>query len=257
MDEGTMIKLDGVVKSYQNFVAVNGLSLQVPEGSVFGFLGPNGAGKTTTIRMLTGILEQDQGELRIFGKRYRDHRNQILNRMGYVPDRPFLYGKLTANELLRFLGSLRRLPTDVVRRRGQQLLEQFQLGEFGNQLIERYSHGMRQKLVLATALLHEPDLLIVDEPMVGLDPRAAKQVKQLILDFARSGKSVFMSTHTLEVAAQLCDQVGIIHKGRLVADESIPNLTARIEANDGDLEAVFMALTKDQHNEDLLEAIPR
>lgn len=251
-----MIKLDGVVKSYQNFVAVNGLSLHVPEGKVFGFLGPNGAGKTTTIRMITGILEQDEGDLRIFDHTYRKNRNDILNRLGYVPDRPFLYGKLTANELLRFLGSLRRLPTQVVKKRGQSLLEQFQLGEFGNQLIERFSHGMRQKLVLAAALLHEPDLLIVDEPMVGLDPRAAKQVKQLILDFAKSGKSVFMSTHTLEVAAQLCDQVGIIHKGKLVADESIPALTARIEANDGDLEAVFMALTKDNLNEEMHEVIP-
>ncbi|CAM2065353.1 ABC transporter ATP-binding protein [Sulfidibacter corallicola] len=251
-----MIRLEGVVKSYQNFVAVNGLTLHVPPGSVFGFLGPNGAGKTTTIRMLTGILEPDEGSLLVFGKTYRKNRNDILNRLGYVPDRPFLYGKLTAMELLRFLGSLRKIQGAEVQRRAMDLLDQFNLADFANQLIERYSHGMRQKLVLASALLHDPDLLIVDEPMVGLDPRAAKQVKELILQFARQGKSVFMSTHTLEVAAQLCHQVGIIHKGKLVADESIPNLTKRIEANDGDLEAVFMALTKDLERDQDREVVP-
>lgn len=247
-----MIEIKSVSKSYQKFTAVRNLNLSIPSGKVFGFLGPNGAGKTTTIRMMTGILEPDEGSIEIFGKNYRHHRNDILNRLGYVPDRPFLYGKLTAMELLRFLGSLRRLSAKMVKTRGQELLEQFNLGDFGNQLIERFSHGMRQKLVLAAALLHRPDLLIVDEPMVGLDPRAAKQVKQLILDFAAAGKTVFMSTHTLEVAAQLCDFVGIIHNGSLITYETIPNLTARLEARDGDLEAVFMALTKEQEN----EAIP-
>jgi len=244
-----MIDVDDVSKSYQKFQAVRHLDLQVQSGQVFGFLGPNGAGKTTTIRMLTGILEPDEGEIRLFGKVFSKNRKSILNRMGYIPDRPFLYGKLTGMELLRFLGSMRRLPSDMVRRRGKELLEMFHLDEFGNQLIERYSHGMRQKLVLAAALLHDPDLLIVDEPMVGLDPRAARQVKELILEFARQGKSVFMSTHTLEVAAQLCDRIGIIHQGRLIANETIPELTRRIQANDGDLEAVFMALTEEAENE--------
>lgn len=244
-----MIEVEGVWKSYQKFQAVKNLNLTVEAGQVFGFLGPNGAGKTTTIRMLTGILEPEKGEIRIFGQPFAKNRKVILNRMGYIPDRPFLYGKLTGMELLRFLGSMRRLPAAKARRRGEELLEMFHLGEFANQLIERYSHGMRQKLVLAAALLHEPDLLIVDEPMVGLDPRAARQVKELILDFARAGKSVFMSTHTLEVAAQLCDRVGIIHQGALIANETIPALTRRIQAKDGDLEAVFLALTQQADNE--------
>ena len=247
-----MIEVKGVYKSYQKFMAVRDLDLSVPPGSVFGFLGPNGAGKTTTIRMLTGILEPDSGEIEIFDKSFAKHRDEILNRLGYIPDRPFLYGKLTAMELLRFLGSLRGIPSAETGRRGMALLEQFKLGEFANQLIERLSHGMRQKLVLSAALLHEPELLVVDEPMVGLDPRAAKQVKELIRGFAEEGKTVFMSTHTLEVAANLCDRVGIIHKGQLVANESIPSLTRRLEARDGDLEAVFMALTQEQED----EAIP-
>ncbi|MDJ0839061.1 MAG: ABC transporter ATP-binding protein [Acidobacteriota bacterium] len=244
-----MIRMTGVTKSYQNFVAVKDMDLHVPAGMVFGFLGPNGAGKTTTIRMLTGILEPDKGEIALFDKPYKKHRNEILNRMGYIPDRPFLYGKLTVMELLRFLGSLRRIPAKVVEERGMKLLKQFQLGEFSNQLVERLSHGMRQKLVFSAALLHNPDLLIVDEPMVGLDPRAAKNVKKLIRDLADSGKTVFMSTHTLEVAAALCDRVGIIHGGKLVTDETLPNLTQRLATKDGDLEAVFLALTQEKHDE--------
>ena len=244
-----MIEVSGVIKSYQKFTAVNGLNLNIQPGTVFGFLGPNGAGKTTTIRMLTGILDPDAGSIKIFGKTYKQARNDILNRMGYVPDRPFLYGKLTAMEFLRFLGSLRGLDSSFVQKRGVELLIEFSLGEFRNQLIERFSHGMKQKLILAASLLHDPDLLIVDEPMVGLDPRAAKQVKQLILDFAANGKTVFMSTHTLEVAAQLCHQVGIIHRGRLVVNEPVAELTRRMQAPDGDLEAVFMALTKELDDE--------
>ena len=240
-----MITAKGIFKSYQSFKAVQDLHLEVPQGKVFGFLGPNGAGKTTTIRMLTGILEPDEGQIEVFGLPYATHRNEILNHMGYIPDRPFLYGKLTVMELLRFLGSLRRMSPAEVRKRGMDLLEQFQLADFAHQLVERLSHGMRQKLVFSAALLHQPKLLIIDEPMVGLDPRAAKQVKELLRDYASGGRTVFMSTHTLEVAAALCDQVGIIHKGRMVASESLERLTKRLEKRDGDLEAVFMALTED------------
>lgn len=227
-------------------MAVKDISFTVDSGLVYVFLGPNGAGKTTTIRMLTGILASDAGELKIFGKTYKQARNEILNRIGYIPDRPFLYGKLSAMEMIRFMGSLRRLSPNHVKKRGRELLEQFKLVDFEEELIERFSHGMRQKLVMTLALLHDPDLLIVDEPMVGLDPRAALHMKQLLVSRARAGKTVFMSTHTLEVAAQLCDQVGIIHQGQLVANETLQSLTRRMEKNDGDLEAVFMALTEDQ-----------
>lgn len=244
-----MIEMINVTKSYQNFVAVREMNLDVGDGMVFGFLGPNGAGKTTTIRMLTGILEPDEGTINIFGKPYTKHRNEILNRMGYIPDRPFLYGKLTVMELLRFLGSLRKMSSRDVKKRGMELLEQFALAEHANQLVERLSHGMRQKLVFSSALLHDPDLLIVDEPMVGLDPRAAKQVKRLIRELADSGKTVFMSTHTLEVAAALCDRVGIISGGTLVANETVSILTETGDARDGDLESVFMALTQEKQDE--------
>jgi len=247
-----VIRATGLTKTFQNFVAVDHIDLNVPQGIVFAFLGPNGAGKTTTIRILTGILEPDSGKLEMFGTDYASRRSHILNRIGFIPDRPFLYGKLSAMELLRFLGSLRRLDGSFVKKKSLEMLEEFKLIDFRNELIERFSHGMKQKLVMISALLHDPDLLIVDEPMVGLDPRAALQVKRLILDFAKKGKTVFMSTHTLDVAAQLCDRVGIIHKGQIVANETLPNLTKRLEAQDGDLEAVFLALTEDQEP----EAIP-
>lgn len=244
-----MIKVSGVYKRYQNFTAVRDLHLEVPEGKVFGFLGPNGAGKTTTIRMLTGILEPDEGDISIFGQNFKQHRNDILHHMGYIPDRPFLYGKLTVMELLRFLGSLRGISRGEVQKRGMALLEQFNLADFANQLVERLSHGMRQKVVFSSALLHRPKLLIIDEPMVGLDPRAAKQVKELLRGYVIDGSTVFMSTHTLEVAAALCDRVGIIHKGQMVANETLETLTQRLEKRDGDLEAVFMALTEEAGDE--------
>jgi ABC-2 type transport system ATP-binding protein len=249
-----LIKAQGICKNFQKFRAVEHLNLTVPPGSLYVFLGPNGAGKTTTIRMLTGILVPDEGSLELFGLNYERHRSQILNRLGYIPDRPFLYGKLSARELLRFMAALRKLDRVHARKRGEELLEQFQLAEFGDELIERFSHGMKQKLVMALALLHDPDLLVVDEPMVGLDPRAAHHVKGLLSALARAGKTVFMSTHTLEVAAQLCDRVGIIHRGRLVADEDLPSLTLRMNAREGDLEAVFMALTKEEEQD--REGIP-
>lgn len=248
-----MIKVKAISKSYQNFMAVKNLDLEVPSGTVFGFLGPNGAGKTTTIRMLTGILEPDKGSIEVFGLDFRRHRNKILQNLGYIPDRPFLYGKLTVMELLHFLGSLRGLKRAHAQARGLALLEQFKLAEFANQLIERLSHGMRQKLVFSAALLHEPKLLIIDEPMVGLDPRAALQVKALLRDYVLDGRTVLMSTHTLEVAAALCDRVGIIHHGQMVANETLENLSDRLKTRDGDLEAVFMALT----NESGDEAVPQ
>lgn len=251
-----MIELERLVKTYQDFTAVNQLSLSIGEGEVFGFLGPNGAGKTTTIRMLTGILQPDEGGVRLFGKTYAKARDEILNNMGYIPDRPYLYGKLTGMELLRFMGGLRKLRPDFVRKRGMELLELFNLENFAHQLIERYSHGMKQKLVLAGALLHDPKLLVVDEPMVGLDPRAAKLVKELILDFAGGGRTVFMSTHTLEVAEKLCSRIGIIYQGKLVADEPLESLLARIagDQTDTDLEKVFLAMTQDET--EAAEAIP-
>jgi len=240
-----IISAKGLYKRYQDFLAVDNLDLNITAGSVYAFLGPNGAGKTTTIRLLTGILLPDAGELRVFGQTFARHRREILQRLGYIPDRPFLYGKLTALEMLEFQASLHRLDRPAAARRANQLLEQFGLLANRNQLIEQFSHGMRQKLVIASALLHQPELIIVDEPMVGLDPRAARQVKEIMRDFARGGRSVFMSTHSLDIAATLCDRIGIIHHGRLIADQSLPELRHRIDNEDADLEAVFLALTAD------------
>jgi len=249
-----VIVLKNVRKTFQSTVAVDDLILEINPGEVYGFLGPNGAGKTTTIRMLTGILLPDSGTVNVFGMDFKSNRREILNRLGYIPDRAYLYPKLTGIELLQFLGSLRKMPKALVRERAKYYLEMFELESKSNELIERYSHGMRQKLVLASALIHEPDLIIVDEPMVGLDPRAARRIKRLFIELAEQGKTVFMSTHSLDVAEQVCDRVGIIHKGNMVADDRPEILLEELKqsgSNDPshhnpDLEAVFISLTEEE-----------
>jgi len=245
-----VIELQEMTKTFQKTRAVDGISLAIPSGEVYGFLGPNGAGKTTTIRMLTGILIPDSGRIEVLGHSFSKQRSQILNRLGYIPDRAYLYPKLTGYELLMFLGSLRKMDMATIRKQADKYFEMFELRDKAKELIERYSHGMRQKLVLASALIHDPDLIIVDEPMVGLDPRAARRIKELFKELANEGKTVFMSTHSLDVAEQVCTRVGIIHKGKMVADDRpdilLGQLKERGAAADSDLEAVFMALTEDE-----------
>ncbi len=240
-----MIECQQLCKNYQGYKAVDSLTLSIPESCVYAFLGPNGAGKTSSIRMFTGILMADGGDLRVFGKHYAKSRKEILSQIGYIPDRPYLYEKLTAVELLEFHAGLHRLNPSKAKKRSLELLEQFDLSEKAFTLIEKFSHGMKQKLVIACALLHQPQLLIVDEPMVGLDPRATKQIKQLMRGFADSGGTVFMSTHTLAVAEEICDRVGIIHRGKLIADDSLVAIKNRLECDDAGLEEVFLTLTQE------------
>lgn len=248
-----IILLKSVHKKFQTTEAVKDLSLDIQTGEVYGFLGPNGAGKTTTIRMLTGILLPDSGSVQVMGKDYERHRHSILSRIGYIPDRAYLYPKLTGAELLLFLGSLRGLSRGEIKKRSHHYFDMFNLRGKEHELIERYSHGMRQKLILITALMHNPDLIIVDEPMVGLDPRAARQIKLLFRELALEGKTIFMSTHSLDIAAEVCDRVGIIHHGSMVASDRPELLMQRMKRTDDshgeqvdpDLEAVFMALTED------------
>ncbi len=239
-----MITLSGVEKRYGSFVALQPLSLQVRAGEVFGFLGPNGAGKTTTIRMLSGVLTPTAGRIVIDGVDIVTDPVESRRRIGYIPDRPYLYDKLTAKEFLRFVGGIYGVSAEQIEARGDKLLRSHGLFERRDELIEAYSHGMKQRLVLSAALLHEPRVLIVDEPMVGLDPHGARKIKARFREIADSGRTVFLSTHSLETAQEVCDRVGILFRGRLIAYGTVPELLALRGSQD--LQQVFLTITEEE-----------
>ena len=239
-----MIRLEQVTKRYSGFTALQPLDLHVRAGEVFGFLGPNGAGKTTTIRMLSGVLSPTAGRIVIDGLDLRDEPVESRRRIGYIPDRPYLYEKLTAREFLRFVGGIYGMNPNACRERGDMLLAEHDLLDRADELIEAYSHGMKQRLVLSAALLHEPRVLVVDEPMVGLDPQGSRRIKDRFREVARDGRCVFLSTHSLDVAQEVCDRVGILFKGRLVALGSVTELLGG--AGGGDLEEVFLRITEEE-----------
>jgi len=238
-----MITLRNLTKRYGSLVAVDGLNIEVRKGEIFGFIGPNGAGKTTTIRMTAGVLKPTGGEVLIGGVSMASDPVAAKKVIGFIPDRPFLYEKLTGTEFMRFSADLYGVGNGDFREKAEGLLNQFSLQDWGDQLIEAYSHGMKQRLVIASALLHDPRVIIVDEPMVGLDPAGIRMVKDLLRALAGGGTAVFVSTHTLEMAEDLCDRIGIIHKGRLVALGTTGDLRERARMTEGDLEAVFLRLT--------------
>jgi len=240
-----MIELAGLTKKYTDLVAVNDLNIFVPKGEIFGFIGPNGAGKTTTINMMGGIITPTSGSVTICGIQMEEHPEKAKSKIGFISDRPYLYEKLTAMEFLEFISDLYGVNENDFPARSQEQLEMFSLSEWSNELIESYSHGMKQRLVMAAALLHEPEVIIVDEPMVGLDPVAIKMVKELFLHLAAGGVTIFMSTHTLKVAEDICDRIGVIHKGSLVANGTPEDLRRLTDAGEADLEQVFMRLTEE------------
>ena len=237
-----MIELANLTKRYGSTLAVDRLNLAVAKGEIFGFIGPNGAGKTTTIRMIAGVLGPTEGTVRIGGIPMAAEPEAAKRIMGFIPDRPFLYEKLTGMEFLRFIADLYGFAGNF-RERAEGLLIQFSLYDWADHLIEAYSHGMKQRLVIASALLHDPRLIIVDEPMVGLDPAGIRMVKDLLRELARNGTTIFMSTHTLEIAQDLCDRIGVIHRGRLVALGTTGDLRGTASLREGDLEEVFLRLT--------------
>ena len=237
------ISCRGLRKSFGDFEVLRGIDLEVEPGELFGFLGPNGAGKTTTIRVLAGLLQPSAGTVHVAGHDVVKNPREVKRRVGYVPDRAFLYPKLTAREFLEFVGHLYEQDPAAVARVSAPLLERFDLAEWTDELIESYSHGMRQKLALTAAMIHEPEILVIDEPMVGLDPRSARVMKTLLAEFVAGGRTVFLSTHTLEIAEQLCSRVAIVQKGLVVAQGTLEEL--RIQAmTEGSLEAVFLRLTE-------------
>lgn len=240
-----MIELKELTKRYNDFPAVNRLSLVVPKGEIFGFIGPNGAGKTTTINMMGGILAPTSGAVIICGINIQDHPKKAKSKIGYIPDRPYLYEKLTGIEFLKFIGDLYGVDEDTFLNRSQEKLRLFSLSEWADDLIESYSHGMKQRLVMAAALLHDPEVIIIDEPMVGLDPLVINMVKSLFQNLAKEGVTIFMSTHTLKVAEDICDRIGIIHKGSLIATGTAEDLKRDVQNKEADLEEIFIKLTEE------------
>lgn len=239
-----MIELIALTKQFRDKKAVDGISLRVSKGTVFGFLGPNGAGKTTTLMMMAGVLKPTSGKILIGGRDLAMEPEAVKRNMAFIPDHPFLYEKLTALEFLSFIADLYGLQkSPALDGEIDRLLSLFDLEEWKNDLVEGYSHGMKQRLVLSGALLHRPEVLIVDEPMVGLDPSGSRLVKNIFKNEAARGGIVFMSTHSLAVAEELCDDITIIQDGKIKAKGSPDQLRSMVSV-DGNLESVFLRLTE-------------
>ncbi len=250
-----MLRLEGVTKRYGPFTAVDGVDLSVPRGNVFGFLGPNGAGKTTTIRMIAGVLLPTSGRILIGGDDLGADPEQAKTRIGYIPDRPYLYEKLSGREFLRFVAGLWGKDGKAAEERADRLLELFSLSQWQHELIESYSHGMRQKLLISSALLHQPELIVVDEPMVGLDPKSARILKDLFRTYVGNGGTVFLSSHTLEVVEVLCDLIAIIHEGRIIARGTMEELRAQADAGEAHLEEIFLKVTGGEDAADIVAGL--
>ena len=238
-----MIKLTQLTKRYGSFTAVNGIDLTVRKGELFGFLGPNGAGKTTTFRMIAGIILPTAGRIEIGGIDLGRQPLVAKRRLGYIPDRPFVYDKITGAEFLRFVAALYNATDATLERRIDELLDLFELTAWKDQLTESYSHGMRQKLIIASAFVHRPEVIVVDEPMVGLDPKGARLLKDMFREYVDRGGTMLMSTHTLEVAEGMCDRIAIMHGGRILAQGTMTELREQTASGDSNLEDLFLRLT--------------
>jgi ABC-2 type transport system ATP-binding protein len=250
-----VIEVERLVKRYGAVHAVDGVGFVVRRGEVVALLGPNGAGKSTTIKSVTGLVRPSAGRVRVNGFDVVRQGRQAKASLGYVPDRPYLYPKLTGRELLRFVARLRRVEDGG--RAAEAWLETFDLLGAGNALIETYSHGMRQKLTFVAALLHDPAALVIDEPMVGLDPRAARQVRALMRSHADHGRAVLMTTHSMEVAEAVADRVLVMHRGRVAASGTMADLRRAIGQHDADLEAIFLRLTEETTGASVLPVASR
>lgn len=250
-----MITLHTLTKRYGPFTAVDSIDLEVSKGELFGFLGPNGAGKTTTLRMIAGILRPTAGTVVVGGVDMAAQPVAAKAKLGFIPDRPFIYDKLSGAEFLRFVAGLYDQSGAAVERRMDELLALFDLSEWKDELVESYSHGMRQKLIISSAFLHRPDVIVVDEPMVGLDPKATRILKDLFREYTRRGHTIMMSTHTLEVAESLCDRIAIIQGGRIRAVGTLDEISTKADGNAHGLEELFLRLTGEGAARELVEVL--
>jgi ABC-2 type transport system ATP-binding protein len=238
-----MIAVHDLVKVYGQFRAVDGVSFEVPPGEIHGFLGPNGAGKTTTMRMIAGLLKPSAGRILVNGHDLETEPEAAKGSLGFIPDRPYIYEKLTAGEFLRFHAGLYGLQSDGVQARVHEMLDLFELRRWEHELVESFSHGMKQRLVMSAAFLHRPRAVAVDEPMVGLDPRGARLIKDVFRRMSERGVAILMSTHTLEVAQEMCHRISIILKGRIIAHGTVDEVRQLAGGGDDHLTAVFLKLT--------------
>lgn len=240
-----MIEIRNVSKSYDKgeIKAVDNLNLDIRDGEIFGFLGPNGAGKTTTIKMITGILNSDSGSIKINGRDIKKDSIEAKMQFGYVPDNPDMYNKLRGIEYLNFMADVYEVPGNIRKERIELLLKRFDLYDAVNDMIQSYSHGMKQKIVVIGALIHNPSVWILDEPMTGLDPKSSFTLKEMMREHTQQGKSVFFSTHVLEVAEKLCDRIGIINKGKLIFCGTMDEIKEYAKGNES-LENIFLEMTE-------------
>ena len=248
--DDALVRAVSLSRSFGDVRAVDGLDLSVARGELFGFLGPNGAGKTTTMRLLTGLLRPTAGDAFVAGHSLTHEPARARAALGFVPDTPYLYDKLTAREFLSFSAALHGVEPGVAERRGRALLALLELEGAADGLVEGYSHGMRQKTALAGALIHDPQVLFLDEPTIGLDPRSARTIKDLLRGLCDRGKAVFLSTHVLEIAERLCDRVGILAKGKLAVVGTVAELRERARSS-ASLEEIFLGLTGGTEGADL------
>lgn len=249
------LELTSLTKRYDGLTAVDQLSLSVSPGEIMGLLGPNGAGKTTTVKMLTGLMIPTSGTAKIFGYDLQQDPVNAKQRLGYVPDRPYLYEKLTGREFLHFVAGLYHVSVDQLNKRSHELLHLFELTRWQDELIESYSHGMRQKLVLTSALIHQPPVLIIDEPMVGLDPKGAKIVKEIFKTLAQQGTAILLSTHSMELVEHLCHRIAILQGGCLIALGSLQDLKQQAKQDNAHLEDLFLQLTGSAQLSDVIQAL--
>ena len=254
-DSGIMLVLENLTKKFGDFTAVDDVSLTVSKGEIFGFLGPNGAGKTTTIKMIAGLLKPDNGRIDINGHDLAKYPQNCKQETGYIPDRPYLFEKLTGLEFLQFIASLYNLAPETFNKNTAHYLNLFDLEDWRHHLVESYSHGMRQKLIISSVFMLELPFIVVDEPMVGLDPKSARIVKELFKSFAAKGTAVFLSTHSLEIAEELCDRIGIILNGKLCASGDLAHLQQEAKLEHSDLEEIFLELTGAYELQEIIAAL--
>jgi ABC-2 type transport system ATP-binding protein len=249
------IELKNLTKKYGSLTAVNNLNLEIEKGEIFGFLGPNGAGKTTTIKLLTGLLKPTSGTAKILGFDIQVNPIEAKNYIGLIPDEPNIYEKLTGREFLRFMGNIFKVENTVIVKKTAELLKIFDLQDRADELIQVYSHGMKQKIAIAGALIHSPKIIIFDEPTIGLDPKSARTIKDILKYRAESGDCIFMSTHILEIAERMCDRIGIINNGNLIAVGNMDELRHLSKSGKYNLEEIFLELTNAEENSELIKSL--